>query len=113
VPSSGWRGSRPRRRWCSTPPPEGHRGLGAAGPGDRPGGPGRLRLTVRSRNVGITLSTADVAGITTDTATFVYGQIAAVRASYTLAEALQNAQPVVDRFTVLLAQDLEKTGELL
>jgi hypothetical protein len=36
-----------------------------------------------------------------------------VRASYTLAEALQNAQPVVDRFTVLLAQDLEKTGELL
>lgn len=72
-----------------------------------------MRLTVRSRNVGITFSTAGVAGITTDTATFVYGQIAAMHASHTLAEALQNAQPVVDRFTVLLAQDLEKTGELL
>jgi len=70
-------------------------------------------LTALSRDVGITLPAAGVAGVATDTAAFVYGQIAAVRASRTLAEALKNAQPVVDRITVLMAQDLEKAGELL
>jgi hypothetical protein len=53
------------------------------------------------------LPPAATVGTVTDSAAFVYGQIAAVRASQALGEALRNATPAVDQIATIMAKDLD------
>jgi hypothetical protein len=62
--------------------------------------------------VGVALPPAATVGTVTDSAAFVYGQIAAVRASQALAEALRNATPAVDQIATLMAKDLDAAQKI-
>ena len=55
---------------------------------------------------GIALPAAPVVGTVTDVAAFVYGQIASVRASSSLAAAIEAAGPAVDQIASTMAKDL-------
>lgn len=70
-------------------------------------------LTRLAGGVGIALPPSGTVATVTDTAAFVYGHIAATRAAPSLQQALQSAQPAVDRVSVLLAQDLQATLAIL
>nr|MCU0974265.1 hypothetical protein [Burkholderiales bacterium] len=62
--------------------------------------------------VGVALPPAATVGTVTDSAAFVYGQIAAVRASQALAEALRNATPAVDQIATVMAKDLDAAQKI-
>jgi hypothetical protein len=61
---------------------------------------------------GVALPPAATVGTVTDAATFVYGQIAAVRASAALGEALRNAIPAVDRIATTMGLDLNSAQDI-
>ena len=63
--------------------------------------------------VGIALPSSGTLAAATDAAAFVYGHIAAVRAAQSLDQALQSAQPAVDRVATMLAQDLQASLDIL
>jgi hypothetical protein len=64
--------------------------------------------------VGLAAPAASAAvGVATDAAAFVYGHIAAMRASRSLEEALSAAQPAVDRIAAVIVADSEDLDELL
>ncbi len=63
--------------------------------------------------VGIALPPAGTVAPVTDVAAFVYGHIAAARASQSLDQALQAAQPAVDRVASVLSRDLRDSVEIL
>lgn len=62
--------------------------------------------------VGVALPPAATVGTVTDSAAFVYGQIAAVRASRALGEALHNATPAVDEIATIMAKDLDAAQKI-
>ncbi len=62
---------------------------------------------------GIVLPASGTLAAATDAAAFIYGHIAAVRAAQSLDQALQAAQPAVDRVATLLAQDLQASEDIL
>lgn len=70
-------------------------------------------LTRLATGVGIALPPAGTVATVTDVAAFVYGHIAAARAAQTLDQALQAAQPAVDRVASVLSQDLQDSVEIL
>lgn len=63
--------------------------------------------------VGVVLPPSGTVAAATDAAAFIYGHIAAVRAAQSLDQALQSAQPAVDRVAILFAQDLRASQDLL
>lgn len=63
--------------------------------------------------VGIVLPPAGTVATVTDIAAFVYGHITVARAAKSLDQALQSAQPVVDRVATLLSQDLQASQDIL
>ncbi len=63
--------------------------------------------------VGIVLPPSGTVAAATDAAAFVYGHIAAVRAAQSLDQALQSAQPAVDRVATMLALDLQASQDIL
>jgi hypothetical protein len=70
-------------------------------------------LTGLATGVGVVLPPAGTVATVTDVATFVYGHIAVARAAKSLDQALQSAQPVVDRVATLLSQDLQSSLKIL
>ena len=70
-------------------------------------------LTGLAAGVGVVLPPAGTVATVTDVATFVYGHIAVARAAKSLDQALQSAQPVVDRVATLLSQDLQASLDIL
>lgn len=64
-------------------------------------------LTQLAGGVGIALPAAGTVATLTDTAAFVYAQVAAVRASRSLEEALAAAQPAVNEIAAKLGRDLD------
>ena len=56
---------------------------------------------------GITLPAAPVVGTVTDVAAFVSAEVASIRASSTLAEAMQAAGLAVDQIASVMAKDLQ------
>jgi uncharacterized protein YoaH (UPF0181 family) len=62
--------------------------------------------------VGLTAPGA-AAAVATDTAAFIYAQIAAARAARSLADALTQAQPAVERIAGIMAKDLADAETLL
>jgi hypothetical protein len=62
--------------------------------------------------IGVALPPAAAVGTVTDSAAFVHGQIAAVRASRALGEALHNATPAVDELATIMAKDLNAAQEI-
>lgn len=62
-------------------------------------------MTRFAETVGV-VPAAPAVGVATDIGAFVYGQIAMIRASRSLEEALDNAQPVVARLAQLIPGDL-------
>jgi hypothetical protein len=70
-------------------------------------------LTQLATGVGIVLPPAGTVATVTDAAAFVYGHIAAARAANSLDQALQSAQPVVDRVATVLSQDLQDSLVIL
>jgi hypothetical protein len=70
-------------------------------------------LTRLASSLGLTLPASGTLTSATDVAAFVYGHIAAVRAAPSLDQALENAQPVVDRAALLLAKDLQASMDVL
>jgi hypothetical protein len=63
--------------------------------------------------VGVVLPPAGSVATVTDIAAFVYGHIAAARAARSLEQALQSAQPAVDRLATVLSQDLQASLDIL
>lgn len=63
--------------------------------------------------VGVVLPPAGTVATVTDVAEFVYGHIAAARAAKSLDQALQSAQPAVDRLATVLSQDLQTSLDIL
>lgn len=63
--------------------------------------------------VGVVLPPAGTVATVTDVAAFVYGHIAAARAAKSLDQALQSAQPAVDRLATVLSQDLQASLDIL
>ena len=70
-------------------------------------------LTGLATGVGVVLPPAGTVATVTDVATFVYGHIAVSRAAKSLDQALQSAQPVVDRAATVLSQDLQASLDIL
>ena len=70
-------------------------------------------LTGLATGVGVVLPPAGTVATVTDVATFVYGHIAVARAAKSLDQALQSAQPVVDRAATVLSQDLQASLVIL
>lgn len=70
-------------------------------------------LTRLVSTLGLSLPASGTLANATDAAAFVYGHIAAVRAAPSLDQALENAQPVVDRAAQLLARDLQASMDVL
>ena len=70
-------------------------------------------LTGLATGVGVVLPPAGTVATVTDVATFVYGHIAVARAAKSLDQALQSAQPVVDRAATVLSQDLQASLDIL
>ena len=64
-------------------------------------------LTQLAGGVGIALPPAGAVATLTDTAAFVYAQVAAVRASRSLEEALAQAQPAVNEIAARFGKDLD------
>jgi hypothetical protein len=62
---------------------------------------------------GIALPAAPVVGTVTDVAAFVYGQIASIRATSALAEAMQAAGPAVDQIATVMAKDLQAADSIV
>ena len=62
---------------------------------------------------GVVLPAAPVVGTVTDVAAFVYGQVASIRASSALAEAMQAAVPAVDQIANIMAKDLLAAESIL
>jgi hypothetical protein len=60
---------------------------------------------------GIVLPGADVMGVVTDTGKFIYAQIALIRASKSLEEALVRTQPAVERISEIIAEDCDDLGK--
>lgn len=63
--------------------------------------------------VGVVLPSAGTVATVTDVAEFVYGHIAVARAAKSLDQALQSAQPAVDRLATVLSQDLQASLDIL
>jgi hypothetical protein len=63
--------------------------------------------------VGVVLPPVGTVATVTDVAEFVYGHIAAARAAKSLDQALQSAQPAVDRLATVLSQDLQASLDIL
>jgi len=63
--------------------------------------------------VGVVLPAAGTVATVTDAAAFVYAHIAAARAAKSLDQALQSAQPAVDRLATVLSQDLQASLDIL
>lgn len=63
--------------------------------------------------VGVVLPPAGTVATVSDVAAFVYGHIAAARAAKSLDQALQSAQPAVDRLATVLSQDLQASLDIL
>jgi len=70
-------------------------------------------LTQLAGGVGIALPPAGAVATLTDTAAFVYAQVAAVRASRSLEEALVTAQPAVNEIAAKLGKDLDASLNLV
>lgn len=70
-------------------------------------------LTGLATGVGVVLPPAGTVTTVTDVAAFVYGHIAAARAARSLDQALQSAQPAVDRLATVLSQDLQASLDVL
>ena len=70
-------------------------------------------LTGLATGVGIVLPPAGTVATVTDVAAFVYGHIAVVRAAKSLDQALQSAQPAVDRVATVLSQDLQASLDII
>ena len=70
-------------------------------------------LTGLATGVGIVLPPAGTVATVTDVAAFVYGHIAVVRAAKSLDQALQSAQPAVDRVATVLRQDLQASLDII
>jgi hypothetical protein len=70
-------------------------------------------LTGLATGVGVVLPPAGAVAAVTDVAAFVYGHIAAARAAKSLDQALQSAQPAVDRLATVLSQDLQASLDIL
>ena len=70
-------------------------------------------LTGLATGVGVVLPPAGTVATVTDVAAFVYGHIAAARAARSLDQALQSAQPAVDRLATVLSQDLQASLDIL
>lgn len=70
-------------------------------------------LTGLASGVGIVLPPAGTVATLTDAAAFIHGHIAVVRAARSLDQALQSAQPVVDRVATVLSQDLQAALDIL
>lgn len=70
-------------------------------------------LTGLATGVGVVLPAAGMVGTATDVAAFVYRHIAAARAAQSLDQALQSAQPAVDRLAATLSQDLQASLDML
>jgi hypothetical protein len=66
-----------------------------------------------SKDVGVVLPPASTVSTVTDTAAFIYGHIAAARASRSLEQALVSVQPAVDQLTAVMARDLKDVDTLL
>jgi hypothetical protein len=70
-------------------------------------------LTKLVSSFGIALPAAGTLATAGDAVAFVYGHIAAARASQSLDKALESAQPVVDNVAMLLAKDLQASMDML
>lgn len=70
-------------------------------------------LTRLAGGVGIALPPAGTLATVVDTASFVYGHIAAARAAQSLNQALQAAQPAIDRVATVLGKDLQDSVAIL
>ncbi len=66
-----------------------------------------------TREVGVVLPPASTVATVTDTAAFIYGHIAAARASLSLEQALVNVQPAVDQIAAVMSRDLKDVDTLL
>lgn len=64
-------------------------------------------------SLGIVLPASGTLATASDAVAFIYGHIAAARASQSLDQALENAQPVVDKVAMLLAKDLQDSMDVL
>ena len=62
---------------------------------------------------GIALPASGAVDLVTEAGQFIYGQYALARAATTLEQALEAAQPAVERIAVLIAADLRTTLEIL
>jgi hypothetical protein len=63
--------------------------------------------------LGIVIPAAGAVSVGTDAAVFIYGQIANIRASKSLEEALVQAQPAIDHLVANLSKDLKQIDEIL
>ena len=70
-------------------------------------------VTALAKAAQVAMPAAGAVTVATDTASFIYGQIALVRASRSLEEALMNAQPAVQRIATIIALELKKLDEIL
>ena len=70
-------------------------------------------VTALAKAAQVAMPAAGAVSVATDTASFIYGQIALVRASKSLEEALMNAQPAVQRITSIIALELKKLDDIL
>ena len=70
-------------------------------------------VTTLAGAAGVVLPAAPVVGTVTDVAAFVYGQVASIRASSALAEAMQAAVPAVDQIANIMAKDLLAAESIL
>jgi len=69
-------------------------------------------VTQLAQAAGIALPAAGTVAVATDTAKFVYQQIALARSARSLEEALVRAQPAVEQIAVHIALDLAAAGEM-
>ncbi len=64
-------------------------------------------------SLGIVIPAAGAVTVGTDAAVFIYGQIANIRASKSLEEALVQAQPAIDHLVTHLSKDLKNIDDIL
>jgi hypothetical protein len=62
---------------------------------------------------GIALPAAPAVGVAVDATAFIYGQIAAVRASSSLASAIETAGPAIDQIASAMAKDLQAADPIV
>ncbi len=70
-------------------------------------------VTSLAKGVGVVMPAAGIVSVATDTATFIYSQIALIRAAKSLQEALVHTQPAVERMASIIALDLKNADDIL